>query len=97
MCGKTMKKLLFLIILAVFMYGCGIIPGGGRLFSDYHKASHYAVSGASKTKVKLDWGKPDEVIELDDGEIWIYHDRQDGKTFKFNFDKKGKLILTNID
>ena len=90
-------RLVSFVVIFLAVSGCGIIPGGGRLFSDYHKASHYAVRGASQARVKMDWGKPDKVFQIDGGETWIYYDRQDGKTFKFTFDKKGKLILTNID
>jgi hypothetical protein len=86
-----------LIFVCVMANGCGLIPGGGRFFSDYHKTSQYVVSGASKTRVRMDWGKPDEIVETDEKETLIYFNRQDGKTFKFVFDKKGKLVLTNIE
>ena len=84
------------ILICVLITGCGLIPGAGRLYSDYHKASYYAISGASKTRVKMDWGNPDEILKSYDLETWVYYDRQDGKTFKFNFDKKGRLVSTNI-
>lgn len=87
---------LFLIFICLITAGCGLIPGAGRLYPDYHKASHYALYGASKTRVKMDWGQPDEVLNADGLETWIYHNRQDGKTFKFNFDKQGRLVFTNI-
>ncbi|HRZ39864.1 MAG TPA: hypothetical protein P5246_02540 [Candidatus Omnitrophota bacterium] len=67
------------------------------MFSDYQKTSQYMVSGASQTRVKFDWGKPDEIVEADSGESWVYRNRQDDKTFRFNFDKRGRLISSNIE
>ena len=81
-----------------FLYcGCGIVPGGGRLYSDYEKTAHYTLSGASKFSVKSDWGTPDQVYETETGETWVYGNRQDGKTFQFHFDRRGALVSSRID
>ena len=82
----------------IFLFsGCGIVPGGGRLSSDYEKTAHYTLSGSSQLYVKADWGEPDEVITSDHGETWVYRNRQDGKTFSFNFSRKGVFVSSRID
>ena len=92
-----MKKIISILIISIILSGCGLIPGGGRFFSDYHRASQYVVSGASKTRVRMDWGKPDKILKTEKGESWVYSVRQDAKTFTFNFDSNDRLISTNID
>lgn len=92
-----MARIIILMLACIVWSSCGIVPGCGRLFSDSQKAGHYALSGATKTRVKMDWGKPDKILENDSSETWIYYNRQDGEAFKFAFNKKGMLVVTNID
>ncbi len=51
----------------------------------------------SKSLVETDWGSPSKTEVQEDGtEAWTYENRQDGRTFIFYFDKKGKLIGAHI-
>lgn len=53
--------------------------------------------GGSKNMVRSDWGEPDKKETLEDGtEAWTYNNRQDGRTFIFYFDRKGKLTGAKI-
>lgn len=90
-------KRLVLLLMCFALAGCGIIPGGGRLVSDYNKTSSYMMYGGSKTRVGWDFGKPDEKYVYEDkSEIWIYNDRQDGKTFAFVFSPKGAIVQSSV-
>lgn len=84
----------FIIMLAALaLSGCGLIPAYRRAQPDYLKAANVVLYGGSKRVVRSDWGEPDKTELLEDGtEMWTYNDRQDGRTFIFYFNKKGKLI-----
>jgi len=87
------KRLAIFIICHMLLVGCGLLPRGGGMVSDTQMAAGYILyGGCSKGRLKYDFGKPDEIQKTDETEIWIYHNRQEGRTFKFHFDKKGKLI-----
>jgi hypothetical protein len=55
------------------------------------------LSGSSQARVQADWGAPDKILYAETGEIWVYENRQDGKTFQFHFDGKGRLLSSRID
>ncbi len=92
-----MVRMFIVVVVLMVGSGCGLVPGSGRLFSDYQKTSHYMVSGASKMRVRMDWGSPDEIVQTEGGETWIYHDRQDGRTFKFLFNARGAVVSADIE
>ena len=55
------------------------------------------IFGGSKSRVRTDWGVPAKMeAQLDGTEVWTYESRQNGKTFVFYFDQRGKLIETSI-
>lgn len=92
-----MKNSLILFVLCIFISGCGVLPGGGRFYSDYNNVENYAIIGANRTKVRYDFGKPDVINDINGTiEQWIYYKRQDGKTFTFDFNPQGQLVSTNI-
>ena len=89
------KVAIILAILASF--GCGLMPVYRRAQPDYLKAANMLLYGGSKKMIQSDWGQPDKTEVLEDGvETWTYKNRQDGRTFIFYFNKKGKLIGSNI-
>lgn len=91
-----MKKIIIMISILT-LYGCGLMPAYRRSQPDFLKASNMLLYGGSKNMVRSDWGEPDKKETLEDGtEAWTYNNRQDGRTFIFYFDRKGKLTGANI-
>ena len=91
-----MKQFIVLTLSVFLLSGCGALPGGGRMYSDYHNAQTYAEIGATRMKVRGDFGKPDEKLVNGIIETWVYTNRQKGSTFKFQFNPQGMLISTEI-
>ena len=92
-----MNKVGLIIIIILTLYGCGLVPAYRRSQPDFQKASNMLLYGGSKNMVRSDWGEPDNVQTMGDGtEAWAYNNRQDGRTFIFYFDKKGKLLGAKI-
>jgi len=91
-----MRKIIITLIIFTFC-GCGLVPAYRRSQPDFQKAANMLLSGGSKNMVRSDWGEPDKKEILEDGvEAWTYNNRQDGRTFIFYFDKKGRLIRAKI-
>ncbi len=85
-----------MVLLSFALSACGVLPGGGRFYSDYRNADTYAAIGANRTKVRYDFGKPDKIITRGPAEEWIYYNRQGGATFTFSFNPQGMLVATDI-
>lgn len=91
-----MRKILVLL-LCVGLWGCGLSPAYWRTQSDYVRVSNISICGASKSRVKMMFGKPDSKEVLDDkSEIWLYKNRQDGRTIRFIFNPRGAVKMTSI-
>lgn len=90
-------KIIIIILSFYIISGCGLVPAYRRSQSDFQKASNMLLYGGSRNMVRSDWGEPDKKETLEDGrEAWTYKNRQDGRTFIFYFDQKGKLTGANI-
>ena len=90
------KKIIIILIVAS-LTGCGLIPAYRRAQSDYSKTSYMLMAGGSKGMVKSDWGAPDRITVLEHGiEIWTYENRENGKTFIFYFNERGRFARVQI-
>ena len=87
--------LIFLLVLLV--NSCGVIPGGGRFYSDSENVANYSIYGASSAKVRGDFGKPDKIEKTQSGETWTYSNREGGKTYRFRFDPDGKFLSVGFE
>jgi len=92
--GIILKKISYILILVLLVSGCGLIPAYRRSLPDSQKVANMALYGGSKSRVKSDFGIPDEKREENELEIWVYHNREDGRTVEFSFDDRGRLVGT---
>ena len=85
-------KIIALFLAIILVSGCGLIPAYRRSLPDSQKVANMALYGGSKNRVKSDFGVPNEKREENGLEIWVYHNREGGRTVEFSFDDRGRLV-----